>query len=247
MFGANQGSLLVYVQSRTRNRPIWQETGNKENVWLFARLSTTLSSSDKIGFIATIGNGRFSDIAIDSVQVKNGGCGQSSTSLPWSCTFENDMCSFTTYQSSGYWRRQNGPTFTPNTGPSFAQSGLWFVYFEASSGSDRAGLQTPIFEYTGPVCVDFFYHAYGANIGEMIIWTQNRGINDPWWKIKGNQGNNWINVRVQISLSGNDRVGVLASRGNGDQSDFAIDSFRLDPRECASVSLPWSCGFENGR
>ncbi|CAD5119990.1 DgyrCDS8574 [Dimorphilus gyrociliatus] len=246
MYGANQGSFLVYVQSKTQNRPIWQETGNKDNIWQIVRVPTTLSVSDKIGFVATVGNGRFSDIAMDSLRITNGACQTSGSSIPWSCNFENDLCSFNTFERNDYWRRHTGPTFTPNTGPSFAKGGRYFMYFEANSGPDRAGMQSPSFSYTGPVCANFYYHAYGANVGELTLWTQNRGPNDPWWKIVGNQGNIWINAQVQISLSGNDRVGLIARRGNGDQSDFAIDDFYLEPRECPSIALPWSCDVENG-
>lgn len=63
-----------------------------------------------------VGNSFTGDIAIDDIASNTGNC--PSTLY---CDFETeDICGFTNYPLASFtWTRNNGPTFTDGTGPSF--------------------------------------------------------------------------------------------------------------------------------
>lgn len=67
-------------------------------------------------------------------------------------------------------------------------------------------METPNINYRGDVCVKFWYHMYGEAVGSLQVYTKNRGTNSPWRTINGNQGNNWIQQQVDVSLGDNNRV-----------------------------------------
>jgi hypothetical protein len=50
------------------------------------------------------------------------------------------------------------------------------------------------------ICVNFWYHAYGASIGTLNIYTRIRSqlSSNPIWVISGNQGNLWRTSSVTI-------------------------------------------------
>ena len=62
-----------------------------------------------------------------------------SANLPFSCTFESDLCGMLQPISDGStsgddfdWTRQTGVTDTSGTGPSGAQAGSFYIYTDAS-------------------------------------------------------------------------------------------------------------------
>jgi hypothetical protein len=127
---------------------------------------------------------------------------------------------------------------TSNTGPVSAQSGTNYFYTEANSGSSGAvaELTTPeinINSLTAPT-LQFYYHMFGANIGELhidifngttwindidsIIGQQQIAETDPWA----------LKVIDLSNYNGIVKIRFRAIRGTGFYGDIAIDDIRLD-------------------
>ena len=70
---------------------------------------------------------------------------------------------------------------------------------------------TPDLNYTGDLCVDFFYEAYGATVNSLRLYVQN-GSNYVYhtsvWQVHGEQGNVWRRQSQSIKSTTPDiRVG----------------------------------------
>ncbi|KAH3880088.1 MAM and LDL-receptor class A domain-containing protein 1-like [Dreissena polymorpha] len=97
------------------------------------------------------------------------------------------------------WIVFNGSTNTVDTGPSsdhtFGNSTGKFLYLESSAPSkecDKAWYQSGIIQpgFYAPVCVQFWYHMYGADIGSLNIYiaTGSQLPGKLLWTVSGNQG-----------------------------------------------------------
>ena len=52
--------------------------------------------------------------------------------------------------------------------------------------------------FTGD-CLDFYYHMYGSQMGDLIVYTRVGTVDTPVWKLSGDKGNSWKQAQVQIS------------------------------------------------
>lgn len=75
------------------------------------------------------------------------------------------------------------------------------MYIETSSPrqpGDNAKLDSPKLQFSGSMCLKFYYHMYGADIG-----TLNVNINgNKVFTASGDQGNKWLIAAVDVNLSG---------------------------------------------
>lgn len=82
----------------------------------------------------------------------------------------------------------------------------YYVYIEASSRrqNESAQIKSPqVSPSTGSNtrCLTFWYSMFGANIGALNLYTQTQAIlGNPVWKRRGNQGNQWRQAQVTVSL-----------------------------------------------
>jgi|GEM_PF-3307519 len=134
------------------------------------------------------------------------------------------------------WTVNSGNTSSSNTGPSSASDGSNYIYLEASGAGNpgRTGiLISDCFEIptTGGAQITFDYHMYGAS--SQMNLTLEVSIDDgaSWislWTNQGNQGNQWNEQVVGLSLYVNMPiilrfVGVTGETWSGDISLDAID------------------------
>lgn len=79
------------------------------------------------------------------------------------------------------WQQNTGFTGSGNTGPSAAESGTGYLYLETSapsSAGDADTLNLPLVNLSSTVDqarMTFYYHMYGATIGEMIVEVSTDG------------------------------------------------------------------------
>ncbi|ELT88549.1 hypothetical protein CAPTEDRAFT_218762 [Capitella teleta] len=167
--------------------------------------------------------------------------------LPWNCNFDDGLCGITQDESDNRdWMRLDNFTPTSNTGPSTAQSPRFFLYFETSDPvreGEVTRFTTPDLQYSGSVCVDFWYHMYGASMGSLKVFSQtgldSSTISDSDFFVSGDQGNVWINAKVTVDLnSNNGRVGWQATKGNEIQSDIAVDTISITRGACPVTVSP---------
>ena len=77
----------------------------------------------------------------------------------------------------------------------------------------RCRITTPQLNYVGSVCVRFYYHMYGNDMGELRVYRQSGGnystSHSDIWSTSGNKGSDWHKELVEVELTGNeDRVSV---------------------------------------
>lgn len=120
------------------------------------------------------------------------------------------------------WTRISGGTASPDTGPSMAYEGSYYMYTETSSPrvtGDRFDLKYSCPNSTMVAQVDWWYHMYGAQMGSLILKS---GRDVVGWQKSGNQGNSWQFASV-LAWSTFTTLVFEGVRGTSFRSDVAID------------------------
>ena len=80
------------------------------------------------------------------------------------------------------------------------------MYIETSSPrvqGDNAKLKSPSLKFSGNMCLGFFYHMYGSNIGSLKVSINGKEV----FSRSGNKGNAWLKASVSISsITGSHQV-----------------------------------------
>ena len=194
----------------------------------------------------------------DSATVNIEVIGGSLVTLPYSEDFESfSLCPTTTNceltvcaLSNGWinepngdtdnidWRTQDGPTNSQDTGPNIdhnpGTAAGNYLYTEASNCfNQEAILISPCFDLTSSTSpqFDFWYHMYGAAMGEMHIDVL---FNDVWQldvipALSGNSGNIWLQASINLSPFVGDIINVRfrGETGTSWTSDMAIDDINV--------------------
>ncbi|XP_077867591.1 thyroid hormone-induced protein B-like [Saccoglossus kowalevskii] len=144
------------------------------------------------------------------------------------------------------WNVGSSPTPSANTGPSFdhtmGNETGHYLYIEASGREmgQKAIITTPFIpnEFPGHVCVRFYYHMYGANIGTLNVYIGNHGNQfDPlMWSMTGESGNEWLKADVDVRLK--DVIFMVTFEGivgSSYLSDIAIDDINVLYGLCSDI------------
>jgi len=139
------------------------------------------------------------------------------------------------------WNPDVGGTPSGSTGPSVdhtlgTASGR-YVHTEGSSGGTGAvaTLTSPCIDLnplTNPV-MEYWYHMYGANMGTLDVEVNSGGVWTVVQSITGQQqtinGDPWLSSFINLgAYSGQSiKVRFTGTRGNGFNSDMAVDDIRL--------------------
>lgn len=132
------------------------------------------------------------------------------------------------------WIVNSGQSPSTDTGPpgDINNDGN-YIYFESSECADNstATLITDCLEVpsilSGDCHMSFYYHMYGATMGNLSLEITNDGGNN-WsvlWTKAGNQGNNWFKQFISLAGFEGDIVQLRfrGVKGSGVTSDMAID------------------------
>ncbi|MCR9172516.1 MAG: S8 family serine peptidase [bacterium] len=144
------------------------------------------------------------------------------------------------------WRTHSGATGSANTGPTTDHttgSGK-YVYLEGSGPcvNVSARLHSPCIDLTGinQAEMTFWYHAYGAAIGELHVDVIADGelIEDAMTPVIGEQGDLWIQASVDLSPFANQQIVVVirGTMGGTWTSDWAIDDININVAPVADYS-----------
>jgi len=152
--------------------------------------------------------------------------------------FESGTTDWTQDASSTYVAAlRDAPTLTTGSGPSSANGGSWYAWFEASGGIDgESNYMVKTFDfssYNSPQ-ISFYYHMYGVDMGTLYLEINSAGVVSPvWtsvWSVDGEQhgsgGAAWSQHTVDLSAYAGEsvcQIRFLAIRGNGFNSDIALD------------------------
>ncbi|KAL9985794.1 hypothetical protein ACROYT_G008239 [Oculina patagonica] len=253
MYGNTMGTLNVYVGQKK----IFTKSGNQGNQWNQASVDVTEPGASELIFEGIRGSSYTGDAAIDNVKLEEiggggggggGGCGSTvsppATAAPppavVSCNFDNDVCGFVQDSNDKFdWTRNKGGTGSYQTGPSadHTTGNGYYMYIETSSPrrqGDNAKLNTPKLQFSGNMCMKFYYHMYGASMGTLNVILNGKTV----FSAGGNKGNKWLEAAVTVNLSGMYAVTFEGITGSSYQGDIAIDDLMLAPGSCSSITPP---------
>ncbi|XP_070534301.1 MAM and LDL-receptor class A domain-containing protein 1-like isoform X1 [Ptychodera flava] len=167
--------------------------------------------------------------------------------LPFYCDFQNTtLCGFTQdYLDDFDWSRNSGGTSSSNTGPSYdhTQNDLtgYYMYIETSNYNlgDTARLISPEFLIENHLCLRFWYHMYGADIGEFNVYQKRSSyLGNAIWSKGLAMGNVWLYANVTLANSGIAmayQVVFEGVHGGSYQGDIAIDDVLIQDGSCDDI------------
>ncbi|XP_072182120.1 MAM and LDL-receptor class A domain-containing protein 1-like [Diadema setosum] len=248
MYGDDLGQLSVYTEdqvTQTYSDPLFTRTGPSHDSWRFGQVTVSASHRYKAVIEAMRGAGPAGDIAIDDIEILRGECvGQGF------CDFQDGLCGWSQERDADDWDwlRTSGATPSLTTGPSndhtTGTGAGFYLYFENSNSKlddgENAILTSEHLSASSVGCFIFWYHMYGANVGELNVYTvDNSDTSKLLWSRNTDQGNVWKNGRVDISSTTEFRVAVEAVfRSAGDDGDIAVDDFDIEMTSCSDVATP---------
>ncbi|XP_074662658.1 MAM and LDL-receptor class A domain-containing protein 1-like [Tubulanus polymorphus] len=235
MCGITMGKLELKLNGNV----VFSKSGRRRCGWKQGSAPIAKGNA-AIQFVATRGKSWKSDIAIDDISFT--GC----TLLPvvpgqLTTNFETDNGKWNS-QGSIQWTRQSGGTGSSGTGPSgdhTTGSGK-YVYTESSGKQvgDQAKFEADTLSMSDSCVMNFYYHMYGSHMGRLEVKLNGNVV----FSKSGDQGNQWNPGSVTIA-KGNAAIQFVATRGNGDKSNIAIDDVRFTP-ECTATPGQLTTDFE---
>ncbi|CAF0808194.1 unnamed protein product, partial [Brachionus calyciflorus] len=163
------------------------------------------------------------------------------------CNYQHDVT------ADFKWERNKGETTSLSTGPPFdhtyqTQFGH-YMYIETSSpqkpGQKARLITEKITKTPNGVCLNFWYHAYGATVNTLNVFTRTRSIlsSEPIWTMSKNQGNQWRTTSISIFEYEDYEIVFEGIVGSSFDGDIAIDDVFIDTKgACRPIA---SCTFED--
>ena len=87
----------------------------------------------------------------------------------------------------------------------------YYMYIETSiprQPGDYATLNSPLLQFSGSMCLQFYYHMYGADMGALTVSINGNNV----FRASGNKGNKWLEAAIDVNLSG--KYAVRDYQGN---------------------------------
>ncbi|RXM32121.1 Neuropilin-2 [Acipenser ruthenus] len=156
----------------------------------------------------------------------------------------NDLCSWSHDPSSDFnWAfHPRGTGGTLGAGPSqdhlLGSNGNGnYLYVEASQKTEglRAKLLSPpVSALGGQLCMVFWYHMRGANVGTLrVLMSETDQQETTLWSVRGDQGSEWTEGRTVLPESPKQyQIVMEADIDHGFKGDIAIDNIHI------STSIP---------
>jgi hypothetical protein len=163
--------------------------------------------------------------------------GQFVNNFPWVHDFENGIELEQDTNDFGNWLLQQGPTSSFNTGPQGDHTtGNGIYFYVESSGQNYGGkvftIYTPTFDIsqTPGKVLSFWYHMYGAAMGDLEVGILDSAGYTVLDTISGNQGEQWKLAYYPIISTSLFKIKLKAITGSSFTSDISIDDIMIsDP------------------
>jgi len=163
--------------------------------------------------------------------------GQVVNTFPWIHNFDNNVGLEQDTNDFGDWLLHQGTTSSFNTGPSGDHTtGNGIYFYVESSGQNYGGkvftIYTPTFDIsqTPGKVLSFWYHMYGAAMGDLEIGVLDSVGYTALDTISGDQGNNWKLAYYPITTNTPFKIKFKAVTGSSYTSDISIDDVMIsDP------------------
>ena len=157
--------------------------------------------------------------------------------FPWTHDFENGVALQQDTNDFGDWLLHQGSTSSMNTGPTGDHTtGFGNYFYVESSGQNYGGkvftFYTPMFDVsqTPGKVLSFWYHMYGAAMGDLEIGVLDSSGYNALDTISGNQGNQWQLAYYPILSTTPFKIKFKGITGTSYTSDISIDDIMIsDP------------------
>ena len=143
---------------------------------------------------------------------------------------------------SQMWQENSGSTGSSGTGPSSANSGSRYMYLEATSKSGTDFIESNSISNQN-ISIFFSYHMYGSHMGTLTTVIQWKFMDYKMvyvWKSR----NSWSTIYVDLSNYTVTKLRFAGTRGNGYQSDMALDDIVVYYQN--SCTYNWTTTAVNG-
>ena len=157
--------------------------------------------------------------------------------FPWTHDFENGVALQQDTNDFGDWLLHQGSTSSMNTGPTGDHTtGFGNYFYVESSGQNYGGkvftFYTPMFDVsqTPGKVLSFWYHMYGAAMGDLEIGVLDSSGYNALDTISGNQGSQWQLAYYPILSTTPFKIKFKGITGTSYTSDISIDDIMIsDP------------------
>ena len=153
------------------------------------------------------------------------------------------------------WSNRSGGTPSPQTGPSAAFDGSYYMYTEASgNGTGYPNMEAIMYVQ----CIDptqwtelglaFAYNMYGSSMGTLSV-DVSTDSGATWieeWTLSGDQGTTWYEAYVNLSAyTSNISVRFQGITGTGFRSDMAVDLVRFIDFSLFGCTDPFADNYDS--
>ncbi|XP_077978861.1 MAM and LDL-receptor class A domain-containing protein 1-like [Glandiceps talaboti] len=249
MYGPNVDNLNIYMRIDGQSDTLlWSKYGDHGPHWNYAQIHIQETRDFRILVEGTIGDGWLGDLALDDIFFNTGLCPSSDT-----CDFENGLCGYSQDINDDFdWTLHQGETGSGGTGPSYdvtyGTTYGHYMYAEMSSPrlpGDKAHLDSPVYDITYDArCLRFWYHMYGADVGELNVYTKQSGaLTTKLWGLTDTSMSEWHVNEITVNAARPYQITFEAVTGDGFQGDIALDEIELKNEACYPFG---DCDFEHG-
>ena len=117
--------------------------------------------------------------------------------LVWKCPWKSPEYHLKVYVTSRFDEVVDFSLLPTSTGN--------YMYIETSSPrqqGDKAKLNSPGLQFSGSMCLKFYYHMYGADIATLNVMINGNNV----FSASGDKGNRWLRAAIDVSLWGRHAV-----------------------------------------
>lgn len=169
------------------------------------------------------------------------------------CNFQTGHCGLKPDKNATFqWTVGTGQTQTERTGPSYDHTSFskdgFYIYIEASRRNfgDETRLLSDWMKPNETVCVKFWYHMHGSDIGNLSIYLKTNQSETLVWMVSGDQGNRWRYGQTALNSTLWFKFVLEGAVGTGSKGDIAVDDFTVVDGACEKIFKQTSpdCYFE---
>ncbi|XP_041467526.1 MAM and LDL-receptor class A domain-containing protein 1-like [Lytechinus variegatus] len=254
MNGPGNKTLNLYTEDQSNyvKDLTWTRSGNLSDHWVQGLVSLSNPDVYRIIIEAVYDDDNDGSIALDDTMLAEGGlCTESSVA---NCDFEDDMCGYEQADDDDFdWTRNQGRTPSDNTGPTYDHTTMtsegWYMYMESSSPylqGMETRLMSQIIDLTTRLCLHFWYHMFGRDVGTLNVLTLRESAKPPdigsvVWTRSGQVGDQWMAGTLVVGEPESFRL-VFQGVVSGYEGDIAIDDISMYSGDCQRTL---SCEFED--